>query len=71
MKQAVQLKEFSKVQKLDKNKINEVISKKTSVSQKISFTSDNLKNYFPKEYTVEQMEDVVYKLLEDWAKVNK
>ncbi len=48
MKQAVQFKELSKAKKLDKNKINEVISKKTSVSKKTSFTSDNLKNYFPK-----------------------
>lgn len=71
IKQASQLKALSKEEKLDENKINEIMSEKPKTPVKISFTGSNLKRYFPKEYTVKQMEDVIYKLLEDWAKANK
>lgn len=71
LKQASRLKELSKEEKLDKNGINEVMSKKTKTSIKISLSGSNLKKYFPKEYTAKQMEDIIYKLLDDWAKTIK
>lgn len=71
IKQAAQFKALSKEEKLDENKINEIMSEKPKTPVKISFTGSNLKRYFPEEYTVKQMEDVIYKLLEDWSKMNK
>lgn len=47
------------------------MSEKPKIPVKISFTDSNLRRYFPKEYTIKQMKDVIYKLLEDWAKNNK
>lgn len=72
MKQAVRLKNFSKQDKLDKNVIEAVMTEKTQTPIKINITEKNLKKYFPEEYTQKQMEDVIYKLLANWAnKINE
>lgn len=68
MKQAARLKNFSKEEKLDKNVIDAIMTEETEVPIKINLTGKSLKKYFPKEYTQKQMEDVIYKLLDDWAK---
>ncbi len=68
MKQAARLKNFSKEEKLDKNVIDAIMTEETETPIKINLTGKSLKKYFPKEYTQKQMEDVIYKLLEDWAK---
>lgn len=38
---------------------------------KISFRNDELKKYFPKSYTPKQMQDTIFKLLENWQKKRK
>ncbi len=68
MKQAARLKNFSKEKKLDKNVIDAIITEETETPIKIYLTGKSLKKYFPKEYTQKQIEDVIYKLLDDWAK---
>ncbi len=68
MKQAARLKNFSKEEKLDKNVIDAITTEETETPIKINLTGKSLKKYFPKEYTQKQIEDVIYKLLEDWAK---
>ena len=68
MKQSARLKNFSKEEKLDKNVIDAIMTEETETPIKINLTGKSLKKYFPKEYTQKQMEDVIYKLLEDWAK---
>ncbi len=70
MKQAVRLKNFSKERKLDKNVIDAIMTEETETPIKINLTGKNLQKYFPKEYTQKQIEDVIFKLLEDWAKNN-
>jgi len=70
MKQAARLKNFSKQEKLDKNVIDAIMTEEKETPIKINLTGKNLQKYFPKEYTQKQMEDVIYKLLEDWAKNN-
>jgi len=70
MKQAARLKNFSKEEKLDKNVIDAIMTEETETPIKINLTGKSLKKYFPKEYTQKQMEDVIFKLLEDWAKNN-
>lgn len=71
MKQATRLKNFSKEEKLDKNVIDAIMTEETKTPIRINLTEKSLKKYFPKEYTQEQIEDVIYKLLDDWAKNNK
>lgn len=71
MKQAARLKNFSKEEKLDKNVIDAIMTEETETPIKINLTGKSLKKYFPKEYTQKQMEDVIFKLLEDWAKKSK
>ena len=70
MKQAARLKNFSKQDKLDKNVVDAIMTEEKETPIKINLTGKNLQKYFPKEYTQKQMEDVIYKLLEDWAKNN-
>ncbi len=70
MKQVVRLKNFSKERKLDKNVIDAIMTEETETPIKINLTGKNLQKYFPKEYTQKQIEDVIFKLLEDWAKNN-
>lgn len=70
MKQATRLKTFSKEQRLDENVISAIMTEEIETPIKINLTGKSLKNYFPKEYTQKQMEDVIYKLLEDWANKN-
>ncbi len=67
MKQAARLKNFSKEEKLDKNVIDAIMTEETETPIKINLTGKNLQKYFPKEYTQKQMEDVIFKLLEEWA----
>ena len=35
---------------------------------KIVFTSDTLRKYFPRSYTPKQMQDTIIKLLDGWLK---
>ena len=41
---------------------------KANQKEKISFKMDEIKDYFPKDYTPRQMNEVVIKLLKKWAK---
>jgi ParB family chromosome partitioning protein len=68
LKQASRLKSYSKDNKLDENVISAIITEEKETPIKINLTGNNLKKYFPKEYTAKHMEDVIYKLLEDWSK---
>jgi ParB family chromosome partitioning protein len=68
LKQASRLKSYSKDNKLDENVISAIMTEEKETPIKINLTGNNLKKYFPKEYTAKQMEDVIYKLLEDWSK---
>lgn len=42
------------------------MSEEKSFEVKLVFKQDKLKKYFPKSYTLQQMEDVIVKLLEGW-----
>ena len=35
---------------------------------KVTFTTDKLRKYFPKSYTPQKMEETILKLLEAWQK---
>jgi len=41
---------------------------KKSDLDKITFTSDTLRKYFPRSYTPQRMQETIIKLLEQWQR---
>ncbi|WP_285959657.1 ParB/RepB/Spo0J family partition protein [Thomasclavelia spiroformis] len=67
--QTIRMKELSKQNRLDENVIYSIMTEeKANQKEKISFKMDEIKDYFPKDYTPRQMNEVVIKLLKKWAK---
>lgn len=69
LKQSMAIKELSKEGNFDKEVIETLLTEKTN-DTKFNISKKIIKKYFPKGYTPKQMEEVIYKLLEDWAKNN-
>ena len=67
-KQAKELRVLSEKGILDRDKIEEILSEeKPNQKEQINFTvNEKLKSYFPKGYSVEQMQKVMQKLLEEY-----
>ncbi len=65
--QAIKMRELSKNGKLDMDTIfNIMLEQKPNQNEQIKFKVENVKNYFPKGYTVEQMQNVIEKLLKQY-----
>ena len=67
--QAQRMKQLSQSGKLNEDTMLDIMTeeKKPEVD-KIVFTSDTLRKYFPRSYTPPQMQDTIIKLLEGWLK---
>ncbi len=64
--QAVNLKSLHNEGKLKNEMIFQLLSQpKANQREKVSFSHEKLKQYFPKNYTAKQMEDNIIKLLEE------
>ena len=69
LSQAQRLKKFSQEGKLSLDVMTAIMSEeKKSEMDKVTFTGDKLRKYFPKSYTPQQMEQTILKLLEQWQK---
>ena len=68
LSQAQRLKRFSQEKHLDENVMAAIMSEEKKEVDRITLTSDKLQRYFPKSYTPKQMEDTIFKLLEQWQK---
>ncbi|MCD8397631.1 MAG: ParB/RepB/Spo0J family partition protein [Lachnospiraceae bacterium] len=67
LSQAQRLKQFSQEGHLTEDSMLAIMSEeKKPVQDKIMFTSDVLRKYFPKDYTPRKMEETIIKLLEQW-----
>jgi len=65
--QAKELRKLSEKGLLERDKIEEILSEeKPNQKEQIKFKVENFKNYFPKGYSVEQMQKVMQKLLEEY-----
>ncbi|RKJ39677.1 ParB/RepB/Spo0J family partition protein [Acutalibacter sp. 1XD8-33] len=71
LKQAQRLKEYSKTGELTAKTICAVLSGSKPKSVQITLKKKCLSQYFPKEYTQQQMEEVILFLLENWKHTNK
>ena len=67
--QAQRLKKFSQEGRLNIDVMRAIMSEeKKSDLDKVTFTSDTLRKYFPKSYTPARMQETIIKLLEQWQR---
>ncbi|MGN0483110.1 MAG: chromosome partitioning protein ParB, partial [Lachnospiraceae bacterium] len=69
LSQAQRMKKFSQDGKLSEDVILAIMSEeKKSSLDKVTFSSDTLRKYFPRSYTPKKMEETIIKLLEQWQR---
>lgn len=69
LSQAQRLKKYSQDGKLTFDVMTAIMSEeKKGEPDKVTFTGEKLKKYFPKSYTPQQMEETIIKLLEGWSR---
>jgi ParB family chromosome partitioning protein len=69
LSQAQHMKRLSGEGKLNEDIMLELLSEeKPNQKEKLSIKRDRIEKYFPKDYSVQQIEDMILKLLEDWHK---
>ena len=69
LSQAQRLKKFSQEGHLSLDVMRAIMGEeKKSDLDKVTFTSDTLRKYFPKSYTPARMQETIIKLLEQWQK---
>ncbi len=69
LSQAQRLKKFSQDGHLTEDSMLAIMSEeKKGELDKVTLSRDRLKKYFPKSYTPQQMEEVIFKLLDQWQK---
>ena len=67
LSQAQQMKQLSAEGKLNEKAMLELMSEeKPNQQDKLKIKRDRVAKYFPKDYTAQQIEDTILKLLEDW-----
>ncbi|MBQ8312390.1 MAG: ParB/RepB/Spo0J family partition protein [Clostridia bacterium] len=69
LSQAQRLKRFSQEDKLSPAVMSAILSEKKKTEQEqVSFSAEALRKYFPKSYTPQQMETVIFRLLDTWQR---
>lgn len=68
MKQAQELKQMSKEQTLTYLEIDQICMKEKTEKFQVQIPAKKLKQYFPETYTKNQMEEIIFMLLESWVK---
>ncbi len=64
--QAEQLKTSSEAGELTINQVYAVLVKKENSNINVTISAKKVRSYFPSAYTKEQVEEVIYRLLEEW-----
>lgn len=64
--QAAQLKEYSRQKNLTVTVMQLVLQSPEAGSGNISLKGKRIRQYFPENYTGKQMEEIIYKLLQEW-----
>ncbi len=68
LEQAARLKKYSQEGKLGRDVMDAILTENRPSPVKVTLKSEKLKQYFPKSYTQEQMEEVIFSLLETWKR---
>ena len=66
LSQAQRPKRYSQEGKLSEDVMDAIMSEEKKKVDRITRTSDKLKQHFPKSFTPRQMEETIFKLLEHW-----
>ncbi len=67
--QAIRMRKLSEKGELTADEINNILEEeKPNQKEQIRFKVDKVKTYFPKGYSIEQMQDVIEKLLQNYQK---
>lgn len=66
LEQARRLKKYSQEGKLGADVIDAILTEERPAPVQVILKNDRLKQYFPKNYTQKQMEEVIFSLLETW-----
>ena len=64
--QADQLKGYSENGDLTSGQVYAVLLKKEKQSMNVTISAKRIRDYFPIEYSKEQIEETIYVLLEEW-----
>ena len=64
--QAKRMKQISEQGKLTEETMDAIMRENKPLERKVTIRDDRLKRFFPKNYTPQQIEDVIMKLLEGW-----
>ena len=68
-RQVQRLKKFSQERKLTLDMMTAIMSEEKKLEQgKLTLTGAKLRKFFPKSYTPQQMEQTIFKLLEQWQR---
>lgn len=68
LSQAQRLKKYSQDGKLDVNVMDAIMTEEKKGFEKLTLPGDRLQKYFPKTFTPKQIEDTIFKLLEQWQR---
>ena len=69
LSQAQRMKKMSQEGTLNEDTMLSIMSEqKKPELDKVSFSSDTLRKYFPRSYTPQRMQETIIKLLEQWQK---
>lgn len=66
--QAIKIHNFSKERKLSPAVIESIMQEEKSPKRKVTISEDKINRYFPKNYTKEQIEETVLRLIQGWYK---
>ena len=70
--QSIQLKELSQKGLLDMDKIFEILTEPKPNQQEVyKFKREDIRKFFPKSYTDKQVQDTLFRLLEQWQRKQK
>jgi ParB family chromosome partitioning protein len=69
--QSAKLKECDKNGELTFPMVKLILEQEKPVQRKVVIKSDRISNYFPESYSQEEIEKVIYKLLDDWKSGRK
>ena len=71
IEQSAKLRNFFSEGKLNADVIDSIILEQKPQKIKITLKEDNLRKFFPSNYSQDQMEDVIFKLLKNWSRKRK
>lgn len=69
--QAASLKEYAKSGELTFAMVDLILSEKKKTERKLIINTDKISQYFPEDYTSEDMEVVIVQLLDEWRRKQK